>query len=159
MGEEVTKYQSLCQQLMAETEHLKKVGVSQQQTNAEVEKIGTHVFKDAVAYFAKELENSRIRVINQDIPESLLNKVYLQMRIFIKRALESESSQLILEQRQLVLRQKEALKSDKQNYIRLLKHIKIAICKKETNRDTFSGVLDQIQQKIDELCMAKLAQK
>ena len=39
MGEEVTKYQSLCQQLMAETEHLKKVGVSQQQTNAEVEKI------------------------------------------------------------------------------------------------------------------------
>jgi len=37
-----------------------------------------------------------------------------------------------------------------------LRHIKIAICKRDTSKDTFTGVLEQIQGKIDELVSTKI---
>jgi len=74
MGAEVSKYQNLCQQLLAENEQLKKVSMCYQKTNVEVERVGQKVFKEAVSQFTKELANNRVRILSSDLPEQLLNK-------------------------------------------------------------------------------------
>ena len=50
------------------------------------------------------------------------------------------------------------MRSEKQNFIKLLKHIKIAICdkKKDIGQEKLTGVLDHIQIKIDELVQLKV---
>ena len=50
------------------------------------------------------------------------------------------------------------MRSEKHNFIKLLKNIKSVVCdrKKELNQEKLTGVLDHIQIKIDELCQLKV---
>lgn len=104
MTKEVTRYQNLCQQQMAEVKQLETANRHLHLKVTESEVIADKVFKEVAANFAKELNSkyfgagvtTRGSSFNPDeIPTDLLNKQLIQTKVIVKRALELQGNKLI----------------------------------------------------------------
>ena len=157
----MNKYQDNILSLLKDNESLRKVNTKQQKEIAGQEITSQHLQKQLIDHFIKEvkLSTGAGSEATVDKIKEVLAKQFLEMRVLIKRAMDSERHHLIQEKRALVYKQKEELKSEKQNYIRLLKHIKNAVYEKAKNKEVMSGVLEAIQLKINELHEVKIAQR
>lgn len=52
--------------------------------------------------------------------------------------------------------QREAIKSEKQNFIRLLKHVKIAVSRRDSNKEGLAKLLQHVEEKMDDLYHLKV---
>ena len=111
-----------------------------------------HVFKDIVDHFVNEVK--LVGRISGDKLHQLIDKQFINICVIVKKALKAQHNFNILDQRECIKYKLKTQQKETNNYLRLLKNIRDAIQKKQANKESLSGVLHAIQDKLDELYQA-----
>ena len=104
--------------------------------------------------YKEEFKPSSTLASTDDAAESfkdLLKNVYIHMRVLVEKTNQKALIERVSEQQQVVIQKRQNMRNYRQNYLKLLKHIKIAVCSKKAKESTIRTVLDQLEAKLEEL--------
>ena len=91
--------------------------------------------------------------------EEFFKESFRNMRLLISNSIQQQKLSLNQQIREQLLHRKDQMKSERQNFLKLLKHIKSAICTKKEKAEGLRELLDHLQMKIDELLALKFDKK